>query len=103
MAVTIEGSSKAIISVDDVYGEGSTFSTRKIFSFFIEYIREGSNVIRITVKGADADEYITLYVHLVDNTSSYKGLGPEKYLVPNKPVVTSYLEREVLNEEMFPT
>ena len=38
MTVAIEGSSKATVSLDDVYREGSTFRTGTILSFFIEYI-----------------------------------------------------------------
>ena len=102
MTVALEGSSKATLSIDDVYREGATFRNGKVLSFFIENIREGSNMASITVKGADPDEYITLSVHLVNNTVQYEGLGPENYLVPNGPEVTGYLEREVMNEECFP-
>lgn len=42
-------------------------------------------MVSITVKGADADEYITLSVLLVDITLPYEGLGPENYLVSNGP------------------
>jgi hypothetical protein len=102
MTVAIEGSSKATVSVDDVYREGATFKTGKVLSFFIEYIREGSNMASLTVKGADVDEYITLSVHLVENTEPCEGLAADNYLVPNGPEVTGYLEREVMNEECFP-
>ena len=83
MTVAIEGSSKATVSVDDVYREGATFKTGKVLSFFIEYIREGSNMASLTVKGADVDEYITLSVPLVENTEPCEGLAADNYLVPN--------------------
>ena len=92
MTLALEGSSKATVSVDDVYREGSTFRTGKILSFFKEYIGER----------ADIGEYITLSVHLVDNTLLYEGLGPENHLVSNGPELTGYLKRVVMNEGMLP-
>ena len=73
LTVAIEGSSKTRISIDNAYREGSIFRIGKIISFFIEYIGER----------ADIGEFITLSVHLVDNTLSYEGLDPENHLVSN--------------------
>ena len=45
--------------------------------------------------------FLTLSVHLVDNTLSYEGLGPENHLVSDGPELTGYLKRVVINEECF--
>ena len=92
LTVAIEGSSKTRVSIDNAYREGSTFRIGKIISFFIEYIGER----------ADIGEFITLSVHLVDNTLSYEGLDPENHLVSNGSELTGYLKRVVMNEECFP-
>ena len=50
----------------------------------------------------EGGDYITLTVHLVNNTEMYLGVAENGFLEPNGPEITGYLEQNVINEECFP-
>ena len=102
MVIALEGSSKATLNVDNIYQEGVKYKTGQVLHFFIQSIVDEKNMASITVRGADVGEYLTLSVHLVNNTVMYEGVAPLGFLQPNGPEITGYLEKNVMNEECFP-
>ena len=102
MTIALEGSSKAVFSLEDVYKERIKYKTGSAITFFIGDNQDESNLVNIRVKGADVGEYLTLSVHLVNETLPFKGLAPKDYLLPNDPEITGYLEKDIINEECFP-
>ena len=103
LTVSLDGSSKASLSIDNVYRDGVKYKSGTTLTYFLEdYGLKETNLASITVKGADVGEYLTLTVHLVNCTVPNEGLGPNNFLVPNGPEITGYLEENVLNEECFP-
>ena len=108
LTVTLEGSSKATINVENQYNEGVIHKTGRAMTFYIEPDEEeeepsnASNMATITVKNAEVGEYLTISVHIVDDVPDTLGLGPDNYLLPNGPEISGYLEQDVLNEECFP-
>ena len=104
VTVTLEGSSKATLNVEHQYGQYSHRSVKGM-TFYVEGDDEinASTLAEITIKNADVGEYLTLSVHLVNDTDSQKlGVGPNNFILPNGPEITGYLELGVLNEECFP-
>ena len=102
MVIALEGSSKATLNVDNMYQEGVKYKTGQVLHFFIQSIADEKNMASISVRGADQGEYLTLSVHLVNNTVMYEGLAPTDFLQVNGPEITGYLEKNVMNEECFP-
>ena len=102
MVIALEGSSKATLNVDNIYQEGVKYKTGQVLHFFIQSIQDEKNMASITVRGADQGEYLTLSVHLVNNTVMYEGVAPVGFLQLNGPEITGYLEKNVMNEECYP-
>ena len=103
LTVSLDGSSKATLSIDNVYRDGVKYRTGRTLTFYLEdYETNSGNLASILIKNADVGEYLTLTVHLVNTTEPYLGLGPQNYLLPNGPEITGYLEFDILNEECFP-
>ena len=102
MVIALEGSSKATLNVDNIYQEGVKYKTGQVLHFFVQSIVDEKNMASITVRGADQGEYLTLSVHLVNNTVMYEGVAPDDFLQVNGPEITGYLEKNVMNEECFP-
>jgi len=104
VTVTLEGSSKATLNVESQYDQYS-HRTVKGMTFYVEGDDEinASSLAQITIKNAEVGEYLTLSVHIVNDTDSEKlGVGPDNYILPNGPEITGYLELDRLNEECFP-
>ena len=108
LTVTLEGSSKATITVENRYNEGVIHKTGRAMTFYIEPDEEeeepsnASNMATITVKNAEVGEYLTISAHIVDDVPETLGIGPDDYLLPNGPEISGYLEQDILNEECFP-
>ena len=104
VTVTLEGSSKAKLNVEHQYDQYS-HRTVKGMTFYVDGDDEinASSLAQITINNAEVGEYLTLSVHIVNDTDSEKlGVGPDNYILPNGPEITGYLELEKLNEECFP-
>ena len=97
----LEGSSKATLSVDNAY-ESYSYKSAKIIYRYIDESDDSDSMASITVKNAEVGDYITLTVHLVNNTEMYLGVAENGFLEPNGPEITGYLEQNVINEECFP-
>ena len=124
MTVTLEGSTKATVSVENEYADQIEHKTGKAMTFWIpgedeeeeeeEEEEEGeptnnnkrlraTNMATINVKNAEVGEYITISVHLVDDNDYERlGVGPKDFLIPNGPEVYGYLAKDEINEECFP-
>ena len=104
LTISLDGaSSKATISLDGFYEEGIKYKTGRSLTFNLEEKKGDSNVLAsITIKGTEVGDYLTLTTHIVNVDSSYKGVGPENYLLPNGQEITGYLEENKINEECFP-
>jgi hypothetical protein len=122
MTVTLEGSTKATVSVENQYADQLNHKTGKAMTFWIPGEDEeeeeeeeeeektnnkkrlrATNMATINVKSAEVGEYITISVHLVDDNDYERlGVGPKDFLIPNGPEVYGYLEKDELNEECFP-
>ena len=119
MTVTLEGSTKATVSVENRYADILPHKTGKAMTFWIEGDDEeeqgeeeevnnskklrATTMATINIKGPEVGEYITFSVHLVDeNEYETLGVGPQNFLIPNGPEVYGYLEKGDLNEECFP-
>ena len=119
MTVTLEGSSKAQINIENEYEGGISFKNGQAMTIWIEGEEDeeeeeeeeeeskpslrASNMASIIVKNAEVGDYITISVHLVDdNEYEALGVGPKDYALPNGPEISGYLEAGILNEECFP-
>ena len=103
LTVSLDGSSKASLTIDNVYREGIDYKSGKTLTFFLENSGlKATNLASILVRNAEVGEYITLSAHLVSSNDLHEGLAPNEYLLPNGPEITGYLESNVLNEECFP-
>ena len=103
LTVSLDGSSQASLSVDNAYDDGIKYRTGRTLIFKLEdYERNTATLTSIIIRGAKVGEYLTLTIHLVSITSSYEGLGPENYLLPNGPEITGYLDENILYNECFP-
>ena len=102
LTVSLEGSSKATLTVDNVYRQTYKYKSVSVLSYPLEDTGEENRLASITVKNADVGEYLTLSVHLVNATVPLEGLAPVGFLQPNGPEITGYLELNTMNEECFP-
>ena len=103
LTVSLDGSSKASLTIDNVYREGIDDKSGKTLTFLLENSGlKATNLASILVRNAEVGEYITLSAHLVSSNDLHEGLAPNEYLLPNGPEITGYLESNVLNEECFP-
>ena len=104
MTVALDGSSNANINIVNVHNEGIIYKSGSIITFFLKEYDDinTSNLTVINIKGAETGEYITLSVHLVNNTIEFEGLAQEGLMLPNGPEITGYLEKDMINEECFP-
>jgi hypothetical protein len=117
LTVTLEGSSKAQVSVENQYEGGISFKNGQAMTLWIEGEEEqeeeeeeetkpslrASNMASIIVKSAEVGDYITISVHIVDdNEYEFLGVAPKDYALPNGPEISGYLEAGILNEECLP-
>ena len=103
LTISLDGSSKAILNVDNTYRDGVNYKSGRTFTFPLQGdgLRE-SILASITVKCNEVGEYLTLSAHIVNTTLPHEGVAEKGVLLPNGPEITGYLEEEVLNEECFP-
>ena len=119
LTATLEGSSKAVLSIDNEPDSGIPFKNGQAMTIWIpgeEEPDEGeeeeeeakpslraSNIATINVKNAEAGDFITISVHIVDdNEYELLGVGPKDYALPNGPEISGFLDAAILKEECFP-
>ena len=103
MTTSIDGSSKASISVENVSEDITKYKTGSTLTFFLDENEiNSSNLAVITVRDMEIGDYITLSVHLVNNTEINQGVAQNGIILPNGPEITGYLEENLINEECFP-
>jgi len=121
LTATLEGSSKAVLSIDNEPDSGIPFKNGQAMTIWIPGEEEpdepeeeeeeeknkpslrASNMATINVKNAEAGDFITISVHIVDdNEYELLGVGPKDYALPNGPEISGYLDALVLKEECFP-
>ena len=119
LTATLEGSSKAVLSIDNEPDSGIPFKNGQAMTIWIageEVPDEGeeeeeetkpslraSNMATINVKNAEVGDFITISVHIVDdNEYELLGVGPKDYAIPNGPEISGYLDAAILKEECFP-
>ena len=103
MTVSIDGSSKASISVENAFADIYNYKTGSTLTFFLDENEiNSSNLAIIAVKDMQIEDYITLSVHLVNNTEIYQGVAQNGLILPNGPEFTGYLEEKLINRECFP-
>ena len=103
MTASIDGSSQASINTENILGSTYNYKTGSTITFFLgENEINYSNLAVITVRDMEIGDYITLSVHLVNNTEIYQGVAQNGLIVPNGPEITGYLEENIINEECFP-
>ena len=102
MTISLDGSSKALLNIDNLDQEGFIYNNGSIFSFYIDNIEDESNMAIITIKGADIGEYLTLSCHLMNSIRIYDALAFPEVLIPNGPEITGLLEKKVIDIECFP-
>ena len=103
LTISLDGSSKAVLNVDNTYRDGVNYKSGRTFTFPLGGAGlRATNLASITVKCTEVGEYLTLSAHIVNTTRPYEGLAANGVLLPNGPEITGYLEEGVLNEECFP-
>ena len=99
MTVALEGSSKGSLKITGISDDIFTYKKGKAITFLME---KNSDVLaNIEVNGVEDEEYVTLSVHIVGNSEEKKGIVENKFLVPNGPEITSYLEKDKINKECY--
>ena len=105
ITIALEGSTKATLTVENVFDEGVTEKNIKILTFYrseSDYDMSPTRVASIIIRGAEADEYLTLSAHIVKTPIAFLGVAEEGYVEPNGPEITGYLEQNKIQEECFP-
>ena len=119
LTATLEGSSKAVLSIDNEPDSGIPFKNGQAMTIWIpgeEEPDEGEeeeeeakpslralNIATINVKSAEVGDFITISVHIVDdNEYELLGVGPKDYALPNGPEISGFLDASILKEECFP-
>ena len=97
--IGFEGSSAAILSIDNVESTQYSFDNGKIINFPIEAKETTARLAKFTLKNAVVGEYITLSVHVVTDS-----VAEDNFLYPNGPTVMGSLEKTdgYFIEECFP-
>ena len=103
LTISLDGSSKATLNVDNTYRDGVNYKSGRTFTFPLGGAGlKATNLASITVKCTEVGEYLTLSAHTVSTPVPYEGVAAKGVLLPNGPEITGYLEEGVLNEECFP-
>ena len=103
MTVSIDGSSLASVSVQNVFQDIYKYKTGSTLTFFLDENEiNSSNLAVITVRDMEIGDYITLSVHLVNNNETCQGDAQNGLIIPNGPEITGYLEENIINKECFP-
>ena len=103
ITVSLDGSSKATLEVENIYESIEKYKTGKTVTFFLEdYEINTSNLAIITVKGGEVGEYLTLSVHSVNTLAQYEGVAENGLILPNGGEITGFLEPDKFKKECFP-
>ena len=102
MTISLEGSSKTTLNVDNINNYGNRHRTGHALTFSSNDIDNEDNIVSITVSATDVGDYLTLSAHLVNVSESYEEFAQDQYLLPNGPEITGYLEKEFIEKECFP-
>ena len=77
LTISLDGSSTATLTVDNLYRDGVKYKSGKTLTFYIEiYELKASNLASITIRNAEVGEYITISSHLFNATVPYEGIAP---------------------------
>ena len=103
MTISLDGSSKAILNVENNPEEIIKYKTGSTITFYIPQDEtENSNLATFSVRGGEVGEYLTLSVHLYSTPQTLMGVAEKDFLLPNGPEITGFLDEDKIKEECFP-
>ena len=101
LTIGVEGSSSVQLLIENNEKSPLFLDYGRIITIPIIKKEEGSNTLaKLTVKGANLGEYLTLNIHIVNRNAE----APDNLLYPNGPVVMGMLDgtKGYFKEECFP-
>ena len=96
LTIGIDGSSTAVLNIDNVSENPYNLDTGKIITYPITSQNNGI-LSTFTITSAAIGDYINLSVHVVLNNKS-----PDNLLYPNGPIIMGMLNNGYFKEECFP-
>ena len=99
LTIGVDGSQSVQLNVENLDIGTTELDNGRIITFPVSSEENSSSLAKLTVKGANVGEYLTLNMHIVT-----EGIAPDNLLYPNGPVVMGMLDHRegFFLEECFP-